>query len=122
MVERQKIEFMAAKRHRNKRRISSSSREERNHESNTRDDTYPDQAKDQYQLQLWVTIGEKLQTTKKMRLEIANGKKKEGPGYGNILYPPQLQGIILVIMKWELWNAFIYLWSEKWKASIMIIE
>ena len=41
---------MVAKCCRKRKRISLSSREKKNHESNTRDDTNPDQAKDKYPL------------------------------------------------------------------------
>ncbi len=46
MVERQKTEAMAAKRRRARGEISSSSEEEENYESNTGDETDPDQVED----------------------------------------------------------------------------
>ena len=52
IVERQKTEAMAAKHGKDRRRISLSSGEEGNHESDTEDDTHPDQAKDKYPFQL----------------------------------------------------------------------
>ena len=91
---------MAAKCRKDTERIGLSSGEEENHKSDTGDDTNSDQAKDKYPLQLWVAIGKKLQTTKKETFGMANGKKKERSGCEKILYPPQLRGIILVVMKW----------------------
>ena len=52
MVERQKTEAIIAKCHKNRGRICLFSREEQNHESDTRDKTDPDQPKDKYILQL----------------------------------------------------------------------
>lgn len=52
MVERWKGEAMAAKCCKDKRGFSLSSGEEKNHESDTENDTDPDQAKDKYLLQL----------------------------------------------------------------------
>lgn len=52
MVERQKIEPIAAKRCKDRRGISLSSKEERNHENDTGDDRDLDQIKDKYLLQL----------------------------------------------------------------------
>lgn len=60
MVKRQKIEAMAIKRRKDRGEIILFSREKENHESETKDDTDPDQAKDKYQLQIWVVIEEKL--------------------------------------------------------------
>ena len=79
MFERQKTEAIAAKRRKDRRRISLSKGKEGNHKSNTGDDTDLDQAKNKYLLQLWVVIEGKLQTTKKRRLGMADGKKKEEP-------------------------------------------
>lgn len=51
MVEKQKIEDMVAKCHRNSKEMSSSSKEEGNYESDTKDDTVLDQANSKYPLQ-----------------------------------------------------------------------
>ena len=51
MVERRKTEAIATKRYRDRGGISLSNEEERNYESNTRDDTDPDQANNKYPLQ-----------------------------------------------------------------------
>ncbi len=54
MVERQKTEAMAAKQQKARGGISSSSEEEKNYESDTADETDPDQADDDKNpLQLW---------------------------------------------------------------------
>ena len=53
MAKRRKIKAMAARRQRARGRISLSSKEEENYESDTRDETNPDQADDdKNQLQL----------------------------------------------------------------------
>lgn len=51
MVERLKTEAIAAKRHRNQRRISLFNKKEENYENDIRDDTNLDQANDKYPLQ-----------------------------------------------------------------------
>ena len=50
MVERQKTEAMAAKRYRDRRRTSFSSKKEGNYESDTKNDVDPDQANNKYLL------------------------------------------------------------------------
>ena len=62
MIERRKAEAMTAKRRRARGEMSSSSKEE--DESDTGDDTDPDQADDEYPLQLWEGMRWKLQVTK----------------------------------------------------------
>lgn len=64
MVERRKTEAMAAKRQRARGGISLSSEEGGNYESDTGDETDPDQANDEYLLQLWEAMGGKLRATK----------------------------------------------------------
>lgn len=44
-------------------------------------------------------MGVKLPITKKKKLEIADIKKKKSMRYKKILYLPQLQSIILVVIK-----------------------
>lgn len=65
---------MAAKWYKNWRRISLSSRKKENYKSNTKIDTNLDYVNNKYQLQLWVTLGEKLIVTKKRKLKMAKGK------------------------------------------------
>ena len=50
IVEKRKIEVIAAKCCRNRRRISLSSKEEENYDSNTADNTDPDQTKGKYRV------------------------------------------------------------------------
>lgn len=75
MIEKQKTEAMTAKRHKNRRGISLFNAKKENYESETKNNTDPNQAKDKYSLQFKVAIREKLQITKERRLEMANGKK-----------------------------------------------
>ena len=65
MIERQKTETIVTKCYKDRKRISLSSRDERNYKSNTRDNTNPDQANGKYLLQLWVVVREKLYVSKK---------------------------------------------------------
>lgn len=74
MVEKQKIEAIAAKRRKNRGRISLSSRGGKNYEEDIKNDIDYDQANDILPLQFWVAVGGKLQVTKKVRLEMANDK------------------------------------------------
>lgn len=64
IVERRKTEAMAAKYWRAGEEISLSSKEKKNDENDTRDETNPDQANNKYLLQLWEARKEKLQVTK----------------------------------------------------------
>ena len=85
-MKRQKTETMVAKRRRNRGGISLFSRDEGNHKSDTGNDTDPNQAKNKGLLQFWVAMMGKLQTTKKEKLGMVDGKKKERPGDKRILY------------------------------------
>ena len=51
MMEKRKTKAMAAKHRKDRREISLSSEEKGNYESNTKDDTDPDQADNKYPLQ-----------------------------------------------------------------------
>lgn len=56
MIEKRKIEAIATKHCRNKREISLSSEKEESYESDTGDDTNPNQADDKYLLQHLVSL------------------------------------------------------------------
>ena len=72
MVERWKIETMAAKRQRARRGIDLSSEKKEDYESDTEDEMDLDQANDEYPLQLWEAMGEKLQAASKVVYSFTN--------------------------------------------------